>query len=216
MAERQLVLLGAGGHAKVLLDILQQQGIRPVACISPSPLPAHPLFAGISHFATDTALQNFDPQAVMLINGVGALPGSSRRFALFDEAKSLGFQFFSVISTSAQISPFVTLGEGVQIFPHAIVNVDSQIADNVIINTRALVEHDCLIGKHSVLSPAAVLCGQVQTGQQVFIGAGAVVIQSVRIGDRAMVAAGAMLAHDLLPDSKIYPARAKPATAAGV
>lgn len=211
MAEQQqpLVLLGAGGHAKVLLDILSRQGIRPVACISPQPLPVHPLFAGITHYANDTALHNFDPQAVMLINGIGALPGSSRRFALFDEAKLLGFRFFSVICASAQVSPFATLGEGVQIFSHAIVNVDSQLADNVIINTRALVEHDCQIGKHTVVSPAAVLCGQVQTGQQVFIGAGAVVIQSVRIGDRAMVAAGTMLAHDLLPDYKIYPARAK-------
>jgi sugar O-acyltransferase (sialic acid O-acetyltransferase NeuD family) len=215
MAEQQqpLVLLGAGGHAKVVLDILLRQGIRPLACINPQPLPAHPLFAGIAHYPDDTALHTLDPKAVMLINGVGALPGSNRRFALFDEAKSLGFRFFSVICSSAQISPFARLGEGVQIFSHAIVNVDSQIADNVIINTRALVEHDCQIGKHSVLSPAAVLCGQVQTGQQVYIGAGAVVIQSVRIGDRAMVAAGAMLAHDLLPDSKIYPARAK---AAGV
>lgn len=206
MQNKTLVMLGAGGHAKVLLSILQQQGVTIAAVCAPQP-PASPLFNGIRYLADDDDILQFSTRQVALVNGIGALPGKLLRSKLFDRFDQLGYQFASVIASSAIVADSARLAAGVQILPGAIVNAEARLAANVLINSGAIIEHDCVLQAHTVVSPGAVLCGGVTCGINSFIGAGATVIQELQLGDNCLAAAGTTVVHNLLDNQSIYCAR---------
>lgn len=206
MQAKHLILLGAGGHAKVLLSILirQHTEITGVCALQP---PQSAIFASIPYLGNDTTVLNYPPDQTMLINGVGALPGSSIRNDIFTRFTALGYHFASVISLDAMVDPHCRLGEGVQIMPGVIINADAEIADNVIINSGAIVEHDCKLERHTIVSPGAILCGGVSCRENSYIGAGATVIQGLTLGRNTTVAAGSTVVRNLLDNQKIYGAK---------
>lgn len=206
MQNKTLVLLGAGGHAKVLLSILQQQGLTIAAICAPKPPESH-LFKGIRYLAHDDDILQFSTQHVALVNGVGALPGKSLRRTLFNRFNELGYQFATVIASSAIVADSARLAAGVQVLPGAIINAEARLDANVLINSGAIIEHDCVLKAHTVISPGAVLCGGVTCGENSYIGAGATVIQQLQLGDNCLVAAGATVVHNLLDNQSIYCAR---------
>lgn len=206
MQNKTLVMLGAGGHAKVLLSILQQQG-RTVAAVCAPQQPDSALFDTIGYLASDDEVLKFSPQQVMLVNGIGALPGQTLRRSLYEHFSALGFQFASVIADSAIIANSALLGPGVQVLPGAIINADAQLSANVLINSGAIIEHDCVVKAHSVVSPGAVLCGGVSCDERSYIGAGATVIQGLTIGKNVLVGAGSTVVCNLLDNQRIYSAR---------
>ncbi|MDF3125835.1 acetyltransferase [Rheinheimera sp. 1928-s] len=193
-----VILLGAGGHAKVVLEMLQLTQ-TPVLGVSCPLLWAQKVqqWRGLAVLGDDDALTSYNPQQVKLVNGVGMMPQSQARYALFSKARQAGFEFINLVHPSAVVSPSVQLGQGVQIMAGAVIQADSNIADNVIINSRALVEHDCVIAAHSHIAPGAVLCGQVTVAEQVFVGAGATVIQGINIAAGAVVGAGTVVVKNL-------------------
>ena len=204
---KALVMIGAGGHARVLLDILARQAQLPAAifCAETACLPAP--FSAIPQYHDDSQISIFPAEQVLLINAVGRLPGEHRRMQIFEKFKLQGYQFASVISEKALVSSQCQLGEGVQILDGCIVNSGVVVAQNCILNTASVVEHDCRLDAHVMVAPGAVLCGNVHCKEQAFIGAGATVIQNLAIGKAALVAAGATVVCDLLDNQKIYPAR---------
>ena len=203
MLNKPIVMLGAGGHAKVLLSILQQQQADVVAVCAPQP-PASALFQQLRYLAHDDDILQFSPQQVMLVNGVGALPGQTLRRKLYERFSALGYQFACVIAGSAVIADSVKLFDGVQVLPGAIINADAQIDANVLINSGAIVEHDCILGIHSIISPGAVLCGGVSLGENCYIGAGATVIQGIQLGNNTLAGAGSTVVRNLLDNQSIY------------
>ena len=203
MLNKPLVMLGAGGHAKVLLSILQQQRADVVAVCAPQP-PASPLFQQLRYLAHDDDVLQFSPQQIMLVNAVGALPGQTVRRKLYERFSALGYQFACVIASSAVIADSATLAEGVQVLPGAIINADAQVDANVLINSGAIVEHDCILHAHSIISPGAVLCGGVSLGENCYIGAGATVIQGIQLGNNTLAGAGSTVVRNLLDNQSIY------------
>lgn len=206
MNNTKVVLLGAGGHAKMLVSILQRQGIHIAAVCAPQ-RPESALFSSIPYLASDDDVLQFPVDQFMLINGIGALPGQTLRRSLYEHFSALGYQFSSVIADSAIIDNSAQLGAGVQIMPGAIVNADTQLAPNVLVNSGAIIEHDCVVQTHSVISPGAILCGGVECGENSYIGAGATVIQGLSVGVNALVGAGSTLVCNLLDNQKIYSAQ---------
>lgn len=206
MQTNHLILLGAGGHAKVLLSILAKQQHLPTAvCALQAPQSA--CFNAIPFLGDDSAVMQYPPEQTLLINGIGALPGNDNRQKIFNRFSAQGYRFASIISTDALVDQSCMLGEGVQILPGAIVNADSQIADNVIINSGAIIEHDCVLQRHAIVSPGAIVCGGVNCGENSYIGAGATVIQGLTLGANTVVAAGSTVVRNLLDDQKIYGAK---------
>lgn len=201
-------MIGSGGHAGVLLDVLQQLNFNVAGIVSPNAPNGTPIFDGLKHYSSDDDILSFNPNDILLINGIGSLPGSELRFNIYRKFKDLGYNFMTVISPQAIVSPYATLFEGVQIMPGSIVNTNASIGEGSIINSGAIVEHDCVIGRHNHIAPGAVLSGSVKTGNYVHIAIGASVIQGVTIGDYALVACGASLIQDLDCNSTLY--RAKP------
>jgi sugar O-acyltransferase (sialic acid O-acetyltransferase NeuD family) len=203
---KPVVVLGAGGHARVLVGMLKSQGVEIRALIAPK-FVAAPEFACLSHYEDDSDIERFDSSEINLVNGIGSLPNQADlRKRLFIEARNKGYRFKTLTDSSAVVSKYAELAEGVQIFPGAIVN-GCLIGENSIVNSGAIVEHDVRIGTHCHIAPGAVVCGDVTLGDGVHIGAGATVIQGMTIGDGATVGAGAILTRDLSENDTLYSAR---------
>ncbi|MGY3685379.1 acetyltransferase [Vibrio coralliilyticus] len=206
-ANLPIVMIGGGGHAGVLVDILLRQDRDIVAVISPNELGSRRVFDGITQLTRDDEVTQFPPAKVRLVLGVGSLPKSNLRECIANYFLELGYRFESVIADSVRLSSFTELGEGVQILENAVVQPGCKIGAFSIINSGALVEHDCQVGTHNHIAPMATLCGQVTTGNGTYIGANTTVIQSLDLGDEVIVGAGAIVTQSLDSRSICYPAR---------
>jgi UDP-perosamine 4-acetyltransferase len=197
--KRPLIVLGAGGHAKVLIFALQKQSAEILGVTDLDAGKKHQLWCGVPIIGGDEAVMTYSGEMIYLVNGVGSVRTGSQRRELFERFNGLGYQFASVIHPSAIMAADVVCAEGVQIMAGAMIQVGSFIGENAVINTGAIVDHDCQIGAHAHISTGAVLCGGIQVGEGAHIGAGATVIQGIRIGNNSLVAAGAVVVRDV-PD----------------
>lgn len=198
MPSQPLVMIGAGGHAKVL-HALALAADRSIVGVCDPQLVQQGIthWRGVPVLGGDGALAQFDPAAVGLVNGIGQLVGSLARQEIYVRLRQLGFKFPALIHPAAWVAPTALLGDGVQIMAGAIVQPDCCIGENSIINTHACIDHDCQIGAHVHIAPGATLCGAVVVGSSCFVGSGSTVIQGIRIGERAVVGAGVALVRDL-------------------
>ncbi|WP_371315774.1 acetyltransferase [Aeromonas sp. sif2433] len=204
---KPLIVLGAGGHASVLVDILRSQGRSPMALVAPAAGVARAALTDIPLWHDEERILTHTPDEVELVNGIGSLPGSSLRSDLFARYRALGYRFAQVVSGRAIVSDHAVLAEGAQIMAGAILQAGTRIGPNSIINTGAIVDHDCQIGGDNHIAPGAVLSGGVVTGEGVHIGTGAAVIQGISIGAHAVVGAGATLTRPLGAKQIAYVAR---------
>lgn len=194
-----VVVLGAGGHAKVLIDALLLLGVEVIGATDPDPALAGKAILGVPVIGGDEMLARHKPGTVQLVNGLGGVRPHPARRQLFQRFKALGYAFTSVVHPAAVVARDVALGEGVQIMAGVIVQAGSRVGRDAIINTRASIDHDCLLGEHVHIAPGVVLSGGVAVGDDTHVGTSATVIQNVRIGRGCLIAAGATVIRDI-PD----------------
>lgn len=200
----RLIMLGAGGHASVLHALALSAGHRITGVCAPElAASGAATWRGVPVLGDDTALANMDPSGVGLINGVGQLVGSRARQTVYGRMKGSGFRFPALIHPTAWVADSVGLKDGVQVMAGVIIQPDSTIGENSIVNTNASIDHDCIIGRHVHIAPGATLCGGVSIGDGAFIGAGSTVIQNMAIGKDAIVGAGAVVIQDLESGTKL-------------
>lgn len=203
-----LVLIGAGGHARVLHALAAAAGRRFVGVCDPVLTRKGERFWNqIPVIESEAALEAMPRNSVMLVNGIGKVVGNTIRQQVHVRLSKLGFRFATLVHPAAWVAPDVQLADGVQIMAGAVVQPGCAIGEDSIINTRASVDHDCIIGSHVHVAPGATLCGSVKVEDNAFIGAGAVVIQTLCIGSGAVVAAGATVVRNLLPDHILMPGK---------
>ena len=205
----RVLLVGGGGHARVILDILtanEEYEIAGFTSIEKDEKTTS-LFA-CAHLGTDKALPHL--YSTGTTNAFVAIGNNQRRKASTQELKALGFTLINAISRHAVLSRHATLGVGIAVMPGAIVNAGTEVGDGAIINTNASVDHDCLIGAFSHIAPGATIAGSVKIGEEVLIGVGARIIPGVTIGNRAIIAAGAVVIHDVAPNVMVAGVPAKP------
>lgn len=203
MKEKPVILLGAGGHAKVLLDILLEQNIEVVGIVEKDGADLPSDLYGVPVIGSDSDVQQYSPDKVELVNGIGSIGATALRQKVYEKFKRQGYCFSQVIHPSAVVSRRAELGEGVQILAGAVVNIGTHIRENSIINTNASVEHDCLIGAHVHIAPGVTLSGGVTVGDGSHIGTGASVVQGVEIGVNVIVGAGAVVVNDIETGKKV-------------
>ncbi|PWF48934.1 acetyltransferase [Massilia glaciei] len=197
-----LILLGAGGHAKVLLALAAAAGMTVDGVCDPGLADrGEASWHGIAVLGGDAALARCDPAEVRLINGLGQVAGGTRRAALFAECVARGFLFPPLVHPAAWVAPTARLGQGVQVMAGAVVQPDVVIGANSIVNTRASIDHDCALGQDVHIAPGAVLCGSVRVADGAFVGSGATIIQGLSVGRGAIVGAGAVMVRDLAAGS---------------
>lgn len=190
-----MLIIGAGGHARVLIEALAKSGAAMLGCVAKEP-PARG-FLSIPFLGDDEALHRHEPSSVVLINGIGSIARPDLRRDIFLRFKQMGYRFGAVVHPSAILPSEFLLGEGVQVMAGAILQPGCCIGDNVIVNTGAVVDHDCQIGAHVHIAPGAVLSGDVTVGEGAHVGTGARVIQGIAIGTGAVVGAGATVLRDV-------------------
>jgi sugar O-acyltransferase (sialic acid O-acetyltransferase NeuD family) len=194
------VLLGAGGHARVVLAAARAAGLVVSGVCDPVlAAEAASNWEGVDVLGDDAALERLSPYTVQLLLGIGQLTQGSLREQLFARWRERGHGFPVLIHPRAWAAPDARLAEGVQLMAGAIVQPGCAIGENTLINTAASIDHDCTVGRHVHIAPGARLCGAVHIGDGACIGAGAVVIQGVRIGAGAVVGAGVTALRDLEP-----------------
>ncbi|MBF0103993.1 MAG: acetyltransferase [Deltaproteobacteria bacterium] len=196
---KKIIIIGAGGHAKVALAALLECQATVMGLTENDPRKHGMEILGCRVIGNDAVITNHDPQEVLLVNGVGSTKDNTPRKKIFKTFKALGFTFINVIHPAAFCSRGVILSEGVQIHAGAVLQPGVTIGENTIINTGARIDHDCLIGAHAHIAPGAVLCGDVRVAEGAFIGSGACVIQGVKIGRGSIVGAGCTALKDVGP-----------------
>ena len=211
MHKTKTILLGLGGHARVILDILKLNRIRVTGfCLSSKDaIPSETL--GLKNLGDEDSLKDEDPNDIVLINAVGSLmPAPNPRSKVFERCKKMGFRFATLIHPSAIIADDVILEEGAQIMAGSIIQPCSRIGANTIVNTSASIDHDCKVGAHCHIAPGVVLSGGVQIGRGCHIGTSASVIQGISIGTGALVAAGAVVVKSVKAKASIGGVPARP------
>jgi len=194
---RPVILLGTGGHAKVLLDMLRSTGREVKGILIPEREHWGKDIWGIPVVGGDERINDYRPGDIEIVNGIGSVGDASIRIKVFTDMKRKGFQFATVIHPSAIIAGDVSIGEGVQVMAGAVIQPGCRIGENVIVNTGVIIDHDCRIEDHVHLAPGVVLSGEVNIGSKTHIGIGASVIQGVTVGGSALIAAGAVVVSDI-------------------
>lgn len=191
--------LGAGGHAKVVIEILQAtELVELVGLLDNDPAMTAKKVLGVPVLGPDTMLGSIVHQGVThFFVGVGSTGNTSLRRRLNEAATALGMTPIAALHQQAIVSRSARLGLGCQVMAGAIVNAEAVVGANVCINTGAIVEHDCRVGDHVYIATGARIGGAVSIGDGAFVGAGATIRQSVAVGAGAIVGAGAVVVGDV-------------------
>lgn len=201
-AGKPILVYGASGHARVLIDLMRLAGeFFPVAAVDDSSsdeqvlgvpvLGSSSLFAQLKADGLETA-----------VLGIGSVQNHQFRKKLYDRLVAAGFSVPNLIHRRALVEPSVTMGVGNQIFSGAVVGSAAKLGDNTIINSGTIVSHDCVIHSHTHLSPGAILAGGVEVGENTLVGMGVTIYLGVRIGSKVIIANGADIMKNV-PDGAI-------------
>ncbi len=198
-----LILIGAGGHARVVIEILKRARQTIVAAVDANPKLHGINLDGVPVIGGDEKILDRKPTDVMLINAVGNVglaigqSGLSVRRGLFERFTAQGYRFGSVISPDATVASTAHLDHGCHIITGAILHPGAKVGANTIINTGAQLDHDCIVGAHCHIAPGVIFSGAVTVGDNVHVGVGAAVVQGIRIGSNAVIGAGAVVTADV-------------------
>jgi sugar O-acyltransferase (sialic acid O-acetyltransferase NeuD family) len=183
-ARRALYVIGAGGHAKVVVDVLLATGTPPLALLDENATSSTVL--GIPVLRTSILP---DPEAAVIV----AIGDNSAR----ERAAARYRRFGAAVHPSAVIGRDARVGDGSVVMAGAVVNTGTRIGDHCIVNTRAAIDHDCVLEDFASVAPGATLGGGVHLGRGSVISLGASVIHGCRVGDHAVVGAGAVVVRDV-------------------
>lgn len=212
MKSDPIIVFGAGGHAKVVIDIMEARGnyaillgLIDVNCTKGD------TFYNKKVLGTDDDLHNI-LRSNPGVKGIVAVGDNQLRQKVVNRilSEKPNFEFISAIHPSANISTSVTLNEGTVIMPGVSINADTVIGKHCIINTNSSIDHDCVIGNYVSISPNCVLAGGVTIEDGAMLGVGAAVIPGKKIYQNAVVGAGAVVVNNIPPDSCVVGRPAKP------
>lgn len=199
---KQVLLLGAGGHAKGVIGFLKHS-YEILGLIEKDYYSGEGLISSVPVIGTDKDLKSFYQKGITnALVTVGSTGDSSLRERLFYMAKEIGFTMINAIHPTAVISEDVKIGCGNTFMAGTIINSGTVIGDNTIINTGAIVDHDCIVEDHTHIAPGVKIAGGVFVGEGTHVGIGAVVIQGIHIGRKALIGAGTVVLRDI-PDNAV-------------
>jgi len=170
---KEIIILGAGGHAKSVIDVIELQNEYKIAGIVDNSLEKWSSFLNYKVIGNDSDLKDLRKKYEYAFIGVGQIKIPNIRIKLFNRLKELKFNLPVIISPLAYVSKRAILGEGTIIMHHALVNIDSKIGKNCIINTKALIEHDVVVEDNCHISTGAIINGGVVVKSGTFYGSNA-------------------------------------------
>lgn len=189
---KNIVIIGTGGHAKVIFDILLRQNLyKPVAFLSLNDIMTS--FLGLPHYH-QSKLDQKDFNTGVLAIGDNFVRSQAAEFVRSQKPK---FNFITAIHPSAQIAEDVILGEGSVVMANVVVNPGTYVGSHAILNTSSSVDHDCKIGQFASIAPGCTLGGNVEVGEFSAVSLGSKIIHSKKIGSHSVIGAGALVLKDI-------------------
>ncbi len=192
---RPIIVLGCGGHAKVLLDTLRALDHSVMGAVDTDPVKHGTKILGVPILGGEDWVLKHSPSEVHLVNGLGGVSSTQTRRTVFNKFRERGYEFLTLIHPTAWVGSEVSLGEGVQIMAGVRIQPGCQIRSNSIINTGATIDHDSEIGDHVHIAPGVTVCGSVKIGEKSLIGAGSTIIQKIILGPETLIGAGSLVIH---------------------
>ena len=193
-----IYVYGAGGHGKVVADVLRAARRPPAGFLDDSPSRCRVSRLGLPVLDARQWMSRIEVCGEI---GVALGIGDNRaRQEVADLCRSSGFKIVSAVHPAAVLSSAAKIGAGTVVMPLAVVNAHAQVGPGVIINTGAVIEHDCIVGDYAHICPNAVLGGRVRVGPFSFLGLGAAVLPGVSIGSGSIIGAGAVVVRDIPDD----------------
>ena len=198
-----IVVYGAGGHAKVVCDVLLCAGLEVLGFVDDDAKTHGTLVLGLPVFGPGAWLER-GKHAVAL--GIGS---NAVRRAVLAACEARGVRVISAVHPAACVARSAQIGIGTVVMAFAAVNPDARIGRGVIINTAAVVEHDVVVGDFAHLSPRSAMGGAARVGELAHLGIGATILPGVSVGDESIIGGGAVVARDVPPRVVAYgvPAR---------
>jgi len=204
----KLLIFGAGGHAKVVIDIARLMGYQVVAVFDDNEQKHGQFLWDIPIRGDHQSLVSFAQQE-NITHFFVALGNNDIRLKLAQLFQQAGLLAATLIHPKAVVASHVKIGTGTVIMAGVCINADVEIGQQVIINTGAVVEHDCFIGDAVHIAPTVALCGAVSIGRQSLVGVGAKVIPSIKIGQSVIIGAGAVVVNNIADYQKVVGVPAK-------
>lgn len=203
---RKIVLVGGGGHCKVIIDAIKKGKVFRIIGIVDKALPKEESVSGVPVVGNDDRLKQLHKQGVSFaFISVGSIGDSTIREKIYLNLLKIGFELPVIIHPSAVIGSDIEINQGTFVAAGAVINPGTKIGKNAIINTRSSIDHDCRIGDFTHIAPGAVVCGGVRIGSRTHVGAGANIVQYLSIGSNCMIAAGMTVCANVADKQRVLP-----------
>ena len=197
MTKPKIILVGAGGHCRSCIDVIEQEGRFEIfGIVDKVGQNESSAVLGYSLIGTDDDLPALRKECDYALVTVGQIKSAAVRIRLFKQLRGLGFELPVIVSPLAYVSQHADVGEGTVVMHRALVNANARVGANCILNTHSLVEHDAVIGNHVHISTGAAINGTASVGDSSFVGSGATVIHEISLPEESFVRAGQLVISD--------------------
>ena len=198
----KIILIGAGGHARSCIDVIELSNQFEIAGFIDSYASNRKVDLKYPLIGEDKDLEKLRNKYQNVMIAIGQMKSSKIRSQMYSKLSNLNFTLPSIISPLAYVSKHSQIGEGTIVMHGAIINANAKIGKNCIINSQSLIEHDTFIGDNCHVSTGAKVNGEVSIGHGTFIGSGAIIKQCVVIGHECIIGAGTFV-HKNISSNKL-------------
>lgn len=196
MNQKNLILIGGGGHCKSVIDVAESAGYN-ILGILDMPEDIGKSVLDYKVIGTDNDIPQFVDKAEFIIT-VGFIKSPAIRMRIFDKVREAGGKLATIIASTAHVSRYASLGEGTAVMHQTVVNAGAKIGENCIINTFCNIEHDAVIGDQCHISTGTMVNGDCKVGKMCFIGSQSVLANGISICDDVIVGAGSLVRKNIL------------------
>ena len=191
MEQKNLILVGGGGHCKSVIEVAESAGYTILGIID-RPEELGKLVFDYKVIGVDDDIPQYVEKAEFVIT-VGFIKNPALRIKLYNKVKEAGGKLATIVASTAHVSKYATLGEGTVVMHQAFVNAGAQIGNNVILNTFTNIEHDAVVGDQCHISTGTMVNGDCKIGQNVFVGSQSVLANGIEVGDNIIIGAGSVV-----------------------
>jgi UDP-perosamine 4-acetyltransferase len=207
VSAQRIVIIGAGGHAKVVLEAIRAVGEFDVVGLL-DPCPPAPSVLGALVLGDDDLLEQLRRGGVAA--AAVALGGNRLRQRIAGRVRTIGFTLPAIVHPAALVSPSARIGAGAVIMARAVIGTDTEVAELAIVNTGAVIDHENEIGVAAHVATGCALAGVVRVGTRALVGVGSAVRPGVSIGADAIIGAGSAVVADVPAGNIVGGAPARP------
>ncbi|MDD5646603.1 MAG: acetyltransferase [Candidatus Bipolaricaulis sp.] len=196
MNETRVLVYGAGGHGRVVLDAaLERPDLRVVGVLDDNPGLRGKSILGVTVLGGAAILIQHEYAGCRVVVAIG---NAEARASVVARVEAAGLQFLPIVHPTAFVARETMIGDGAMVLPMAVVHTGTSVGAHAIVNTGAIVEHDSRVSEYAHIAAQATLGGGVSIGRAALVGMGATILPGVRVGECATVGAGAVVVGDVL------------------